>query len=57
MTVQVEDKTIVGTRSMGETPVSPGEEVYVLVYRLLLTKENAVRIVDNYILLGDELFM
>ena len=57
VTVQVEYKTIVGTRSMGETPVSPGEEVYVLVYRLLLTKENAVRIVDNYILLGDELFM
>jgi sulfate transport system ATP-binding protein len=57
VTVQVKDKIIVGFRSMGETPVSVGEDVYVLVYRLILTKGNEVRILDNYVLLGDDLFI
>jgi hypothetical protein len=42
---------------MGETPVTVGEDVYVLVYRLILAKGNGVRILDNYVLLGDEVFM
>jgi hypothetical protein len=42
---------------MGETPVSVGEDVYVLVYRLILTKGNGVRILDNYVLMGDDLFI
>jgi sulfate transport system ATP-binding protein len=57
ITVQVKDKTIVGFRTMGETPVTVGEDVYVLVYRLILAKGNGVRILDNYVLLGDEVFM
>jgi sulfate transport system ATP-binding protein len=57
ITVQVKDKTIVGFRTMGETPVAVGEDVYVLVYRLILAKGNEVRILDNYVLLGDEVFM
>jgi sulfate transport system ATP-binding protein len=57
ITVQVKDKIIVGFRSMGETPVSVGEDVYVLVYRLILTKGNGVRILDNYVLMGDDLVM
>ena len=51
------DKVIVGARTAGETPVSVGEDVYVLVYRLLLTKGNDVSVLDNYVLMGDEVFM
>lgn len=57
ITVQVGDKVIVGARTAGETPVSVGEDVYVLVYRLLLTKGNNVSVLDNYVLMGDEVFM
>ncbi|MDO4490189.1 MAG: ABC transporter ATP-binding protein [Lachnospiraceae bacterium] len=57
ITVQVGDKIIVGSRSMGETPVNVGENVYVLVYRLILTREEQVKILDNYVLLGDDVFM
>ena len=57
ITVQVGDKVIVGARTAGETPVSVGEDVYVLVYRLLLTNGNDVSVLDNYVLMGDEVFM
>ena len=57
ITVQIGDKVIVGTRNMGEQAVKVGEEVYVLVNRILLTKENEVKIADNYVLLGDDLYM
>lgn len=57
ITVKVADKIIVGSRSMGDPQVSVGENVYVLVYRLLLTKGDDVKILDNYVLLGDEVFM
>lgn len=57
ITVKVGDKVIVGARSMGENPVVEGEDVYVLVFRLILTRGNTVKILDNYVLLGDEVFM
>lgn len=57
ITVQAGEKIIVGARTAGETPVSVGEDVYVLVYRLLLTKGNDVSVLDNYVLMGDEVFM
>lgn len=57
ITVLVGDKKIIGSRSVGDPTVSVGEDVYVLVYRLLLTKENEVKVLDNYVLLGDEVFM
>ncbi len=57
ITVRVGDKVIVGSRSMGDNPVTVGEDVYVLVYRLILTKDDEVKILDNYVLLGDEVFM
>jgi hypothetical protein len=57
ITVKVADKIIVGSRSMGDPQVSVGENVYVLVYRLILTKGDDVKILDNYVLLGDEVFM
>lgn len=56
ITVQLLDKTIIGSRNMGEPPVSVGEEVYVLVYRLFLVKSNDVMVMDNYVLMGDEVY-
>lgn len=57
VTVLIDDKVIVGHRAMGEQIVKVGEEVYVLVNRLLITKGEDVRTIDNYLLQGDELYM